>query len=71
VHATYADVDGDGIPDFIVDKRSRPHSAYYLNPAPSVRPSGAGSTLLAVDLNKRRRRGYRDRKQAGHLYLLA
>ncbi len=76
---TYADVDGDGIPDFIVGKRYWSHNADYLDPNPFGQPllywyktvrdpkapggarfvpefidnrSGAGSTLLAVDLNK-------------------
>jgi hypothetical protein len=76
---TYADVDGDGIPDFIVGKRYWSHNADYLDPNPFGAPllywyktvrdpkapggarfvpefidnrSGAGSTLLAVDLNK-------------------
>ena len=77
--ATYADMNGDGIPDFIVGKRYWSHNADYLDPNPfgpavlywykTVRDSkapggarfepqfidnhsGAGSTLLAVDLNK-------------------
>jgi hypothetical protein len=77
--ATFADVDGDGIPDFIVGKRFWAHKDSYLDPDPAgaavlyvyrtVRNpkapggaefvpelvhnwSGAGSTILAVDLNK-------------------
>jgi hypothetical protein len=77
--ATVADVDGDGIPDFIVGKRVYSHQESYTDPDPygpgvlywfrTVRNSkapggaefipelihnrsGAGSTVLAVDLNK-------------------
>lgn len=77
--ATYADIDGDGIPDFIVGKRLWAHKDSYLDPDPNgaavlyvyrtVRNpkapggaefvpelvnnwSGAGSSILAVDLNK-------------------
>ncbi|HEX3880306.1 MAG TPA: VCBS repeat-containing protein, partial [Bryobacteraceae bacterium] len=77
--ATSADVDGDGIPDFIVGKRYWAHKDSYLDPDPNgpavlyvyrtVRNpkapggaefvpelihnwSGAGSDILAVDLNK-------------------
>ena len=77
--ATVADVDGDGIPDFIVGKRVFSHQESYVDPDPfgpavlywfrtvrnpkapggaEFKPelihnrSGAGSTLLAVDLNK-------------------
>jgi hypothetical protein len=77
--ATFADVNGDGIPDFIVGKRFWAHKDSYLDPDPdgaavlyvyrTVRNpkapggaefapelvhnwSGAGSTILAVDLNK-------------------
>ncbi len=76
---TFADVDGDGIPDFIVGKRYWSHLDTYLDPDPYGQPvlyvyrtvrnpkapggaefvpelidnhSGAGSDLLAVDLNK-------------------
>ena len=76
---TYADMNGDGIPDFVVGKRYWSHNADYLDPNPFGSPvlywyktvrdpkapggarfepefvdngSGAGSTLLAVDLNK-------------------
>jgi hypothetical protein len=76
---TSADIDGDGIPDFIVGKRYWSHNADYLDPNPFGPPvlyvyktvrdskapggarfepelvdnsSGAGSTLLAVDLKK-------------------
>jgi hypothetical protein len=76
--ATYADINGDGIPDFIVGKRYWSHNSDYLDPNPFGSPvlywyktvrdpkapggarfvpelidnrSGAGSTLLAVDLN--------------------
>lgn len=76
---TYADMDGDGIPDFVAGKRYWSHNADYLDPDPFGPPllywfktvrdpkapggarfvpefvdnrSGAGSTLLAVDLNK-------------------
>jgi hypothetical protein len=76
---TFADVDGDGVPDFIVGKRYWSHLDTYLDPDPygqavlyvyrTVRNpkapggaefvpelidnhSGAGSDLLAVDLNK-------------------
>jgi hypothetical protein len=76
---TFADVDGDGIPDFIVGKRFWAHKDSYLDPDPygpavlyvykTVRnpkvpggaefvpelihnQSGAGSDLLAIDLNK-------------------
>jgi hypothetical protein len=74
-----ADVDGDGIPDFIVGKRYWSHLDSYLDPDPYGPPvlywyrtvrnpkapggaefvpelihnrSGAGSDILAVDLNK-------------------
>ncbi len=77
--ATVADVDGDGVPDFIVGKRVFSHQESYTDPDPygpgvlywfrTVRNSkapggaefipelvhnrsGAGSTVLAVDLNK-------------------
>ncbi|HEX9368666.1 MAG TPA: VCBS repeat-containing protein, partial [Vicinamibacterales bacterium] len=77
--STAADVDGDGIPDFIVGKRFFSHLESYLDPDPygpavlyvyrTVRnpkapggaefvpelvhnQSGAGSQVLAVDLNK-------------------
>ncbi len=77
--AAFADMNGDGIPDFIVGKRYWSHNADYLDPNPFGPPvlywyktvrdpnapggarfepefidnrSGAGSTLLAVDLNK-------------------
>jgi FG-GAP-like repeat len=77
--ATYADTDGDGIPDFIVGKRYWAHKDSYLDPDPNgaavlyvyktVRNpkapggaefvpelvhnwSGAGSDILAVDLDK-------------------
>lgn len=77
--STFADVDGDGIPDFIVGKRYWAHKDSYLDPDPNgpavlyvyktVRDpkapggakfvpelihnwSGAGSDVLAVDLNK-------------------
>jgi hypothetical protein len=77
--ATFADVNGDRIPDFIVGKRFWAHKDSYLDPDPdgaavlyvyrTVRnpkaaggaefvpelihnASGAGSTILAVDLNK-------------------
>ena len=77
--STVADVDGDGIPDFIVGKRYWSHADTYLDPDPAGPPvlywyrtvrnpkapggaefvpelihnrSGAGSDLLAVDLNK-------------------
>jgi hypothetical protein len=77
--STYADVDGDGIPDFIVGKRFWAHKDSHLDPDPNgpavlyvyrtVRNSkapggaefvpelvhnwsGAGSDVLAVDLNK-------------------
>jgi hypothetical protein len=76
--ATYGDVDGDGVPDFIVGKRYWAHRDDYLDPDPygpavlywyrTVRnpkapggaelvpelihnQSGAGSDLLASDLN--------------------
>ena len=76
---TSADIDGDGVPDFIVGKRYWSHNADYLDPNPFGPPvlyvyktvrdanapggarfvpelvdnqSGAGSTLLAVDLKK-------------------
>ena len=75
---TFADVDGDGVPDFIVGKRYWSHLDTYLDPDPYGQPvlyvyrtvrnpkapggaefvpelidnhSGAGSDLLAVDLN--------------------
>jgi hypothetical protein len=74
-----ADIDGDGIPDFIVGKRLFSHQESYTDPDPFGPPvlywyrtvrnakapggaefvpelihnlSGAGSTVLAVDLNK-------------------
>jgi hypothetical protein len=77
--STFADVDGDGIPDFIVGKRYFSHLDTYLDPDPYGPPvlywfrtvrdpnapgkarlvpemihnrSGAGSDVLAVDLNK-------------------
>jgi hypothetical protein len=77
--ATSADVDRDGIPDFIVGKRFFSHLESYLDPDPYGAPvlyvyrtvrnknapggaefvpelvhnrSGAGSQVLAVDLNK-------------------
>jgi hypothetical protein len=76
---TVADVDGDGIPDFIVGKRFWAHKDDFLDPDPYGPPvlyvfktrhnpkapggaefvpelinnwSGAGSDVLAVDLNK-------------------
>ena len=76
---TFADVDGDGVPDFIVGKRYWAHLDTYLDPDPygqavlyvykTVRDpkapggakfvpelidnhTGAGSDVLAVDLNK-------------------
>lgn len=76
--ATIADVDGDGIPDFIVGKRVFSHQESYTDPDPfgpavlywfrttrnpkapggaDFKPelihnrSGAGSTILATDLN--------------------
>jgi hypothetical protein len=76
--STFADVDGDGILDFIVGKRYWSHADTYLDPDPNGAPvlywyrtvrnpkapggaefvpelihnrSGAGSDLLAVDLN--------------------
>jgi hypothetical protein len=76
--ATVADVDGDGIPDFVVGKRVFSHEESYTDPDPygpavlywfrtvrnpkapggaEFKPdlihnrSGAGSTVLAVDLN--------------------
>jgi hypothetical protein len=77
--STVADIDGDGIPDFIVGKRYWTHLDDYLDPDPYGPPvlyvyhtvrdkkapggarfvpelvhnrSGAGSDLLAADLNK-------------------
>jgi hypothetical protein len=77
--STSADIDGDGIPDFIAGKRFFSHLESYLDPDPYGAPvlyvyrtvrnkkapggaefvpelihnqSGAGSQLLAVDLNK-------------------
>jgi len=77
--STFADMDGDGIPDFVVGKRFWAHKDSYLDPDPNgaavlyvyrtVRKasapggaefvpelvhnwSGAGSTILAADLNK-------------------
>ena len=77
--ATMADMNGDGIPDFVVGKRVYSHQESYVDPDPygpavlywlkTVRDkkapggarfepemihnrSGAGSTLLATDLNK-------------------
>jgi hypothetical protein len=76
--ATYADIDGDGVPDFIVGKRYWSHQDAYYDPDPYGPPvlywyrtvrnpkapggaefvpelihnrSGAGSELVAVDLN--------------------
>jgi hypothetical protein len=77
--STSADIDGDGIPDFIVGKRYFSHHESFLDPDPYGAPvlyvyrtvrnrqaaggaefvpelvhnqSGAGSQVLAVDLNK-------------------
>jgi len=77
--ATFADVDGDGIPDFIAGKRYFSHLDSQLDPDPYGPPvlfwyrtvrnpkapggaelipemihnrSGAGSDVLAIDLNK-------------------
>jgi FG-GAP-like repeat len=77
--STVADIDGDGIPDFIVGKRYFSHHESFLDPDPYGAPvlyvyrtvrnrqaaggaefvpelvhnqSGAGSQILAVDLNK-------------------
>jgi hypothetical protein len=77
--AAFGDVDGDGVPDFIVGKRFWSHQDAYYDPDPYSNPvlywyrtvrnpkvpggaefvpelihnrSGAGSTILAVDLNK-------------------
>jgi hypothetical protein len=77
--STSADVDGDGVPDFIVGKRFFSHHESFLDPDPYGAPvlyvyrtvrnpkapggaefvpelvhnqSGAGSQVLAVDLNK-------------------
>jgi hypothetical protein len=77
--STCADMDGDGIPDFIVGKRFFSHNESYTDPDPYGAPvlyiyhtvrnkrapggaefvpelvhnqSGAGSQILAVDLNK-------------------
>jgi hypothetical protein len=77
--AAFGDVDGDGVPDFIVGKRFWSHQDAYYDPDPYSDPvlywyrtarnpkapggaefvpelihnrSGAGSTILAVDLNK-------------------
>jgi len=77
--STVADIDGDGIPDFIVGKRYWSHLDNYFDPDPYGPPvlyayrtvrnpkapggaefvpelihnrSGAGSDILAVDLNK-------------------
>lgn len=77
--STAADMDGDGIPDFIVGKRYFSHHESFLDPDPYGMPvlyvyrtvrnpkapggaefvpelvhnqSGAGSQILAVDLNK-------------------
>jgi hypothetical protein len=77
--STSADMDGDGIPDFIVGKRYFSHHESFLDPDPYGAPvvyvyrtvrnpkapggaefvpelvhnqSGAGSQILAVDLNK-------------------
>jgi hypothetical protein len=77
--STQADVDGDGIPDFVVGKRYWSHLDNYFDPDPYGPPvlywyrtvrnpkapggaefvpelvhnrSGAGSDVLAVDLNK-------------------
>jgi hypothetical protein len=79
--STSADMDGDGIPDFIVGKRYYSHNESYTDPDPYGAPvlyiyrtvrskqapggaefvpelvhnqSGAGSQILAVDLNKDR-----------------
>jgi hypothetical protein len=76
---TFADIDGDGIPDMVVGKRYWSHLDTYLDPNPNGPPvlyvyrtvrnpkapggaefvpelidnhSGAGSDLLATDLNK-------------------
>jgi hypothetical protein len=77
--STFGDVDGDGVPDFIVGKRYWSHLDNYHDPDPYSPPvlywyrtvrdpkapggasfvpelihnrSGAGSTLMTVDLNK-------------------
>jgi len=77
--STAADIDGDGVPDFIVGKRYFSHHESFLDPDPYGAPviyvyrtvrnkqapggaefvpelvhnqSGAGSQILAVDLNK-------------------
>ncbi|HTH81648.1 MAG TPA: FG-GAP-like repeat-containing protein [Mucilaginibacter sp.] len=77
--STFADIDGDGIPDFIVGKRYWTHLDAFFDPDPYGPPvlyvyrtvrdksapggakfvpelvhnrSGAGSDLMAVDLNK-------------------
>jgi hypothetical protein len=77
--STFADVDGDGIPDFIVGKRLWSHHEGFLDPDPYGPPvlyayltrrnakvpggaefvpelihnqSGAGSQILAMDINK-------------------
>jgi hypothetical protein len=77
--STAADMDGDGIPDFVVGKRYFSHHESFLDPDPYGAPviyvyrtvrnpkapggaefvpelvhnqSGAGSQILAVDLNK-------------------
>jgi hypothetical protein len=77
--STTADIDGDGVPDFIVGKRYFSHHESFLDPDPYGAPviyvyrtvrnkqapggaefvpelvhnqSGAGSQILAVDLNK-------------------
>jgi hypothetical protein len=77
--STFADVDGDGIPDFVVGKRYFSHNDTNIDPYPRGSPvlywyqtvrnpkapggaefvphlidnhSGAGSDVLAVDLNK-------------------
>src|SRR5262249_44561406 len=77
--STCADMDGDGIPDFVVGKRFFSHQESYTDPDPLGAPvlyvyktvrnktapggaefspelvhnaSGAGSQIVAVDLNK-------------------
>jgi FG-GAP-like repeat len=95
--STFADVDGDGIPDYIVGKRYWSHADTYLDPDPNGPPvlywyrtvrnpkapggaefvpelihnrSGAGSDVLAVDLNNDGAMDIVTSTGRGHVHLL-